>query len=221
MATATLSKSVSSRYPYYFSTGNAYKLAYILQLMSIISASTLWICIDTINFGLLVHHNAMLKILGHRLALLGWTRDSKGTETNASNYNKLCECIEYHLQITRWITTWTNRCNYELIFFNAQISQRNKWNIQFLSVCQNYVVSDRNLFFYLHFGFGGCNVTVVDCTVYFVTIKRPLKWLKQYNTVVTYVSNYSWEETNWDVIDTGVSSLTLQCYGWHWNNKVL
>nr|QGW45407.1 odorant receptor 34 [Bradysia odoriphaga] len=91
-------------YPYYFSTGNAYKLAYILQLMSIISASTLWVCVDTINFGLQAHHNVMLKILGQRLAHLGRPRERepKRTGNDAHNYNRLCECVEYHLQIFRY-----------------------------------------------------------------------------------------------------------------------
>ncbi|XP_037040278.1 odorant receptor Or1-like isoform X2 [Bradysia coprophila] len=97
------SSNYNKSFPVYGCTGNAYKLAYTMQLMSIISASTLWVCVDTINFGLLAHHNAMLKILGLRLSHLGWPREpKKRTANDAHNYNRLCECVEYHLQISRY-----------------------------------------------------------------------------------------------------------------------
>lgn len=69
--------------------------------MSIVCASSLWVCVDTINFGLLAHHNVMLKILGQRIAKLGWTDKLKGIDYHTDNYKQLCENVKYHIQISR------------------------------------------------------------------------------------------------------------------------
>lgn len=89
------------RYPKYFSEGIPYKTIYFLQYLSIVFASALWVCVDTINVGLLLHHNVMLKILGERIAKLGWTRKSRARGNTNDVHDQLCEHVEYHLSISR------------------------------------------------------------------------------------------------------------------------
>lgn len=70
--------------------------------MSIYCAGSLWVCVDTINFGLLAHHNVMLKILSQRIAEVGWTGELKsGTDYDESNHQRLCECVKYHVEIMK------------------------------------------------------------------------------------------------------------------------
>lgn len=83
------------------SVGNPHKVAYIVQEISIVFVGTLWVCTDTINFGLLAHHNVMLKILSQRIASLGWIRNDKRTGYDANDYEQLCEHIKYHIKISR------------------------------------------------------------------------------------------------------------------------
>lgn len=83
------------------SVGNPYKVIYVVQEMSIVCTGTLWVCIDTINFGLLAHHNVMLKILSQRIASLGWIGKNKRTYNDAKDYEELCEHVRYHVEISR------------------------------------------------------------------------------------------------------------------------
>lgn len=98
--------TISFRYPHYLSVGNPHKVMYIVQEMSIVCTGTLWVCVDTINFGLLAHHNVMLKILSQRIAALGWHKgNDKRTGCEASSdYAQLCEHVKYHIEISRWFT---------------------------------------------------------------------------------------------------------------------
>ncbi|XP_037035102.1 odorant receptor Or1-like [Bradysia coprophila] len=90
-------------YPRYFSEGNPYTAVYILQEMSIICAGSLWVCVDTIDFGLLAQHNVMLKILSRRIADVGWTgSQNRGPDYNENNHQLLCECVKYHVEITNY-----------------------------------------------------------------------------------------------------------------------
>ncbi len=73
---------------------------YVLQYLSIIFASAIWICVDTINFGLLAHHHVMLKILGERIARLGWTDTRIGIQLNVDYYEHICAFVKYHNQIS-------------------------------------------------------------------------------------------------------------------------
>lgn len=57
--------------------------------------------IDTVNFGLLAHHYVMLKILGARIASIGWDEKKERKCGSAHDYEKLCECVKYHIQISR------------------------------------------------------------------------------------------------------------------------
>lgn len=79
------------------------KAVYVLQEISIVCVGTLWVCTDTINFGLLAHHNVMLRILSLRIASLGWIGQDKGTglDANHNHYEQLCEHVEYHIEISR------------------------------------------------------------------------------------------------------------------------
>lgn len=79
--------------------GYSYHVVYFLQILSCIYASSLWVAIDTINFGLLAHHNVMLKILSQRIASLGWSETENKMDSN--NYKKICDYVKYHVQISR------------------------------------------------------------------------------------------------------------------------
>lgn len=78
-------------------------ITYLLQEVSITYAGTLWIIVDTINFGLLANLNVILKILSHRIELLGWNniKTMSKNENDRYNYTKICDSIKYHSEITR------------------------------------------------------------------------------------------------------------------------
>lgn len=89
-----------------------YYIAYVLQTLSIIYASSLWVAIDTINFALLAHHYVMLKILGSRIASIGWNEENQRITGSGKDYAKLYKCVKYHIQISRWLTWKYIACDY-------------------------------------------------------------------------------------------------------------
>lgn len=76
----------------------------MLQFLSCLCAGSLWVCVDTINFGLLAHHNAMLKILGRRLPLVGNCRGESGEPSHQRNFVEVCQLVKYHNQISKYFT---------------------------------------------------------------------------------------------------------------------
>lgn len=90
---------------------------YLLQELSIICAGSLWVCVDTINFGLLTLHKVMLRTLGERLVKLGWT-----PATNSKNYKELCALIQYHVNISRLVLTNSSVSTFDLCLKNGQIA---------------------------------------------------------------------------------------------------